>query len=154
MQRLEIIRLWVWCATQVFFLGDWGSPFLQKFCQSPHPTLVTVFLDPGLSLPAEVRPQKVEKFKYIFVANLTTFKLKSTLKSCISCLKIAKNGLFCILGGQDWLLSDFFSQVVPPSDFVPIGDQQGTKILSPPIKNLEKNPATCRLALYICEHNV
>ena len=40
------------------------------------------FLDQGLSPPqAEVRPRKFEKFKYIYVSNLTTFKLKSTLKA-------------------------------------------------------------------------
>ena len=37
--------------------------------------------------PAEVRPRKFEKFTYIFVLNLTTFELRSTSKSCISCLK-------------------------------------------------------------------
>ena len=40
------------------------------------------------------------------------------------------------LNRQFWLQSDFFSQVPPPSDFVPVG--WGPKILSPPIKNLEK----------------
>ena len=30
----------------------------------------------------------------------------------------------------------------PPSDFVPVGDRRGPKILSPPIKNLEKKPCT------------
>ena len=35
----------------------------------------------------------------------------------------------------------FFSYVPPPpSDFVPVGDQRGPKILSHPIKNLEKKP--------------
>ena len=33
--------------------------------------------------PAEVGPRKFKKLKYIFASNLTTFKLKSTLKSCI-----------------------------------------------------------------------
>ena len=46
------------------------------------------------------------------------------------------------LDGQYWLQSDFFCKS-PPSDFVPVGDRRGPKILSPPpIKNLEKkNPA-------------
>ena len=72
-----------------FFPGGLGVPPIQrKFCQSPppHPTLVPIF-GPRLVPPAEVRPRKVEKFEYIFVSNLTTSKLKSTLKSCISCLK-------------------------------------------------------------------
>ena len=74
---------------QGFFLGggDWGVPHLVKILSiPPHSTLVPI-LDQGLSPPAEVRPQKFEKFKYIFVSNLTTFKLKITLNSCISCLK-------------------------------------------------------------------
>ena len=41
----------------------------------------------GLVFAIEVCPQKFGKFKYIFVSNLTTFKLKSTFKNCISCLK-------------------------------------------------------------------
>ena len=45
------------------------------------------FLDQGLSpLPAKVRPRKFEKFKYI-LCHICTFKLKSILKSCISCLE-------------------------------------------------------------------
>ena len=68
--------------------GDWGGPPIrQKFCQSPPIWHLSPFLDQGLSPPAEVRPRKFEKLKYIFVSNLTTFKLKSTLNSCISCLK-------------------------------------------------------------------
>ena len=69
--------------------GDWGG--------SPHPTKILPIPPPSdtcprfwtktCSPPAEVRPRKFEKFKYIFVSNLTTFKLKSTLISCISCLK-------------------------------------------------------------------
>ena len=91
--RSNVILLLLQIAvTRVFFLGegeDWGiPPSGKKFCQSPHLTLVPVF-GPRLvpPSPAEVRPRKLEKFKYIFVSNLTTFKLRSTLKSCISCLK-------------------------------------------------------------------
>ena len=69
------------------FLGGWGSLIQQKFCQSPPSDTCPHFLDQGLFPPAEVRTQKFEKFKYIFASNLTTFKLKSTLKSYISCLK-------------------------------------------------------------------
>ena len=73
--------------TQGFFSGGGGPPPCGKFCQSPPSDTCPRVLDQGLSPPAEVRPQKFEKFKYIFVSNLTTFKLKSTLTNCISCLK-------------------------------------------------------------------
>ena len=74
---------------RVFFLGgDWGGPPIRrKFCQSPPSDTCPRFWTKACPPPAEVRPRKFEKFKYIFVSNLTTFKLKSTLKSCISCLK-------------------------------------------------------------------
>ena len=68
--------------------GTGGPPIRRNFCQSPPPHRhLSPFLDQGLSPPAEVCPRKFEKIKYIFVSNLTNFKLKSTLKSCISCLK-------------------------------------------------------------------
>ena len=64
--------------------GLGGPPSGENFANPPMRHL-SPFLDQGLSPPsAEVCPQK---FEYIFVSNLTTFKLKSTLKSCISCLK-------------------------------------------------------------------
>ena len=47
--------------------------------------------------------------------------------------------LFCIKWVV-WLQSDFFRKFLPPSNFVPIGPRRGLKILSPPIKNLEKKP--------------
>ena len=73
---------------QGFFPGGTGGPPIRrKFCQSPHPTLVPVFGPRLVPPPAEVRPRKFLKFKYIYVSNLTTFMLKCTLKSCISCLK-------------------------------------------------------------------
>ena len=72
---------------QGFFLGGLGGPHLVKILPIPPIRHLSPFLDQGLSPPAEVRPRKFEKFTYIFVSNLTTFKLKSTLKSCISCLK-------------------------------------------------------------------
>ena len=77
---------------RVFFLGGgggWGTggpPIRRKFCQSPHLTLVPVF-GPRLVPPSRGSSPKIRKFKYILVSNLTTFQLKSTLKSCISCLK-------------------------------------------------------------------
>ena len=69
--------------------GDWGvPPIRRKFRQSPPPSHTCPrFWTKACPPPAEVRPRKFEKFKYIFVLNLTTFKLKSTFKSCISCLK-------------------------------------------------------------------
>ena len=71
-----------------FSWGDWGvPPHPAKILPIPPIWHLSLFLDQGLSPPAEVRPRKFEKFKYIFVSNLTTFKLKSTLKSCILWLK-------------------------------------------------------------------
>ena len=70
--------------SQGFFPG--GPPSGENFVNPPIRHL-SPFLDQGFPTAAEVRPWKVEKFKYIFVSNLTTFKLKSTSKSCISCLK-------------------------------------------------------------------
>ena len=77
------------CTWQGFSWGDWGSPPSGKNFVNPPIWHLSPFLDQGLSYPAEVRPRKFEKFRYIFVSNLTvrTFKLKSTLKRCISCLK-------------------------------------------------------------------
>ena len=74
---------------RVFFLGGTGGvpPIRRKFCQSPPSDTCPRFWTKACPPPAEVCPRKFEKFKYIFVWNLTTFKLKSTLKSCISCLK-------------------------------------------------------------------
>ena len=79
---------------QGFFPG--GPPFRKNFANSPPPSdacprFWTKACPPPP--PAEVRSRKFEKFKYIFVSNLTTFKLNSTLKSCISCLKLQKNSL-------------------------------------------------------------
>ena len=72
----EIAHLMPKHIPQGFFL--FGKNFAN-----PPPSIrhLSPFLDQGLSPPAEVRPQKFEKFKYIFVSNLTTFKLKSTLKA-------------------------------------------------------------------------
>ena len=79
---------------QGFFLGGTGVPLnRQKFCQSPPSDTCPRFWTKACPPPAEVRPRKFEKFKYMFVSNLTTFKLKSTLKKLYFMLKIAKNGL-------------------------------------------------------------
>ena len=70
-----------------FLPGGWGSPHPTKILTIPPSDTCPHFWTMACPPPAEVRPRKFEKFKYIFVSNLTTFKLKSTLKSCISCLK-------------------------------------------------------------------
>ena len=72
-----------------FFLGGGlgGPPIRRKFRQSPPSDTCPRFWTKACPPPAEVRPRKFEKFKYIIVSNLTTFELKSTLNSCISCLK-------------------------------------------------------------------
>ena len=51
-------------------------PSSENFANPPpHPTLVPVFGPRLVPPPAEVRPRKFEKFEYIFVSNLTTFKV-------------------------------------------------------------------------------
>ena len=46
-------------------------------------------------------------------------------------LKIAKNGLILHVVGSFGFSRIFFASP-PPSDFVPVGDRRGPKILSPP----------------------
>ena len=72
---------------QVFVLGDWGSPPSGENFANPPSGTCPRFWTKACPPPAKVCPRKFEKFKYIFVSNLTTFKLKSTLESCISCFK-------------------------------------------------------------------
>ena len=84
---------WVLVITfRVFFLGGTGGvpPSSINFANSPPSNTCPRFRTKACPPPAEVGPRKFEKFKYIFVSNLTTFKLKSTLKSCISCWKQQK----------------------------------------------------------------
>ena len=88
-----LLPLYSWTfgrSVALFVWGDWGSPSGGNFV-NPLIWHLSLFLDQGLPPPpppAKVRPQKCENLnKYIFVSNLTTFKLKSTFKSCISCLK-------------------------------------------------------------------
>ena len=60
--------LWVDHGTyqSFFFLGGTGgSPIRQKFCQSPHPTLVPIFWTKACPPPAEVVPENLK--------NLNTF---------------------------------------------------------------------------------
>ena len=70
---------------QGFFLGETGGPHPAKILPIPRSNTCPHFGTKACHPPAEVRPRKFEKFKYIFVSNLTTFKLKSTLS--ISYLK-------------------------------------------------------------------
>ena len=80
--------------SQGVFLGGLGDPHLAKILSiPPSDTWLRFWIKACPPPPAEVRPPKFEKLKYIFVSNLTTFKLKSTFKSCISCLKLQKKGL-------------------------------------------------------------
>ena len=62
------------CSKHAGFFPGGVSPSGENFANPPIRHL-SPFLDQGLSPPAEVRPRKFEKFKYIFVSNLTTFKL-------------------------------------------------------------------------------
>ena len=73
---------------QGFFPGGTGGPPIRrKFYQSPHPTLVPV-LDQGLSPPQpRFVPENLKNLDTFLCQIWLTFKLKSTLKSCISCLK-------------------------------------------------------------------
>ena len=66
-----------------FFRGGTGGfpPSGKNFVNPPPSNTCPRFWTMACPPPAEVRPQKFEKFKYIFVSNLTTFKLKSTLKA-------------------------------------------------------------------------
>ena len=120
---------------QGFFMGGlgWSPPSGENFVNPPIDTCPRFWTKACPPPPAEVRPQKFEKFKYIFVSNLTTFKLKfKFLKKLYFMLKIAKKWPNFALGGQFRLQSDFFRKSPPPSDFVPAGDRRGRKILSPP----------------------
>ena len=64
-------------------------------------------------------------------------------------LKIAKNGLILHYVGSFGFSQIFFASPSPPSDFVPVGDLWGPKILSPPIKNLEKKTLPQDLQIFL-----
>ena len=86
----ELKTIYTHDTAQGFFPGGGlgGSPPSGKNFANPPPSdTCPRFWTKACPPSAEVRPRKFEKFKYIFVSNLTTFKLKSTLKSCISGLK-------------------------------------------------------------------
>ena len=79
-----------------FFLGDGRSPYTAKMLPIPPIRHLSPFLDKGLSPPpAKVHPRKFEKFKYIFVSNLTTFK--GVLQSAPLTPKSSKISMFCAL---------------------------------------------------------
>ena len=61
--------------------GTGGSPHPAKILPIPPSDTCPRFWTKACPPPAEVRPWKFEKFKYIFVSNLNTVKLKSTLKN-------------------------------------------------------------------------
>ena len=93
-------------------------PSGENFVNPPSDTCPR-FCTKACPPPAEVRPPKFENFKYIFVSNLTAFKLKST-KKLYFMLKIAKKWPNFASGGQFWLQADFFCKS-PTSDFIPVG---------------------------------
>ena len=78
--EIKFLVEFIWNLHRVFFLEGQSPPYGKNFVNPPSDTCPR-FWTKACPPPAEVRPQKFEKFKYIFVANLTTFKLKSTLKS-------------------------------------------------------------------------
>ena len=93
MYKLQPFPVIVGCLTDTtntpgFFSwgGLGGPPIRQKFCQSPHPTLVPVF-GPRLVPPSRRSSPKIWKIQIHFCVKFDYFKLKSTFKSCISCLK-------------------------------------------------------------------
>ena len=63
-------------------------------------------------------------------------------------LQIAKNGQLLLEVSSFGFSRIFFHKSSPPSDFVPVGDRRGPKILSPPIKDLEKKP--CPKTPFLC----
>ena len=63
---------------RVFSWGDWGPPSSENFANPPPSNTCPRFWTKACPPPAEVCPRKFEKFKYIFVSNFTTFKLRST----------------------------------------------------------------------------
>ena len=83
----NVLALFTSISVRVFSGGDWGVPQPAKILSTPPSDTCPHFWTKACPPPAEVCPRKFEKFEYIFVSNLTTFKLKSTLKSCILCLK-------------------------------------------------------------------
>ena len=98
-----------------FFLGDGGREILSI---PPSDTCPRFWTKACPSQPRFI-PPKFEKFKYIFVPNLTTFKLKSTFKKLYFMLKIAKYVL--ILHKWTVLASVRFFSQVPPSVRGPTG---------------------------------
>ena len=113
--------------------GGTGVPSSGKNVVNPPPIdTCPRFWTKACHPPAEVRPWKFEKFKYIFVSNLTTFNLINNLKSCISCLNSKKWPNFALGFSQIFFAS-------PPIRLRPLRGPTGTNNFeSPPIKNLGK----------------
>ena len=130
---------------QGFFLGGWGSPIQWKFCQSPPPIdTCHHFWTKACPPPPQPRfiPENLTNLN-TFLCQIWLLQLKSTLKSCISCLKTAttKNGL--ILHRWAGLASVGYFLQVSSIRLRPRRGPTGTKNFEspPPIKNLEKkNP--------------
>ena len=91
-----------------------GPPSSKNFVNPPAYTCPCFWTKACPPPPAEVRPQKFEKSKYIFVSNLTTFKLKSILKSCISCLNSKKRHNFALSGQFQSPHQKFREKALPP----------------------------------------
>ena len=76
---------------QGFFPGGGTGgvpPIRRKFCQSPPPSdTCPRFWTKACPPQPRFVPENLKNLNTFFVSNLTTLKLKSTLKSCISCLK-------------------------------------------------------------------
>ena len=116
---------------------NWGiPPSGENLVNSPPSDTCPRFWTKACPPPAEVCPKKFEKFKYIFVSNLTTFKLKGYLKKLYFMLKIAKKWPNFALGGQFRLLSDFFTSPPPlhPTSSLSVPSPTGMKNFESPSK--------------------
>ena len=137
-----------------FFPG--GFPLAEKIFPVPQLTAVPAFsLEPVP--PNWVLSPKFQKFYLIFLSILTTFQLKTTSESSISCLhKTPKFALNFAVGGHFWPQWTIFSNS-PSSDSMmrispiwlrPDGHRKIVpKIKSPLTKNFVKKPCICELLL-------
>ena len=136
---------------RVFSWGDGGPPIRWKFCQSPPPSDTCPHLwTKACPPPAEVCPRKFENFKSI-LCQIWLLLSSFYLKKLYFMLKIAKKWPNFALGGLFWLQSDFFRKSTP-SDFVPVGDRRGPKILSPPNKKFREKTLGPNLLFKFISH--